>query len=286
MIDPVIFSFQLFGIQIALHWYGVLAMTGLLAGAIIAARGIQQRGGDGEKMWDVLVWLAFAGVLGARLWYVLNHILGGGTYYLEQPIRILAINEGGLHLYGAVLAGGLAAYLYFRKIGFDFLLFLDSVAPGLLVGQAIGRIANFINQELYGQPTDLPWGIPISAGHRIAPWNDMATYPEESTRFHPTFAYEAIWNLIGAGLMLWLGKRFAKQLKPGVMFGVWMVWAGLGRFWVEVFRPDQPRIPGTDLSYSRLFAGLFALAGMLYILARNGKIKIPFVSTKPDKYKV
>lgn len=285
MIDPVIFSTQIFGINIALHWYGVLAMLGVMVGANIAARGIQQRGGDGEKMWDVLVWLAIAGVVGARLWYVINHILGGGRYFLEDPTRILRITEGGLHIYGAIIAGGIVAYLYFRKIGFDFLLFLDSVAPGLLVGQAIGRIANFINQELYGPPTDLPWGIPISASHRQAPWNDLAAYPEESTRFHPTFAYELIWNLIGAGALLWLGKRYAKQLKPGVIFGLWLVWAGLGRFWVEIFRPDQPRIPGTDLSYSRLIAGLMAVAGMLYVLARYGKIKLSFVSTKPEKYK-
>ncbi len=286
MIDPIIFSFQIFGITIALHWYGVLAMTGLLVGSFIADREIKRRGGDPEKFWDALVWLAIAGVIGARAWYVVNDILGGGTYFLQDPIRMLLINQGGLHIYGAVVAGFITAYIYFKKIGFDFLLFIDSVAPGLLVGQAIGRIANFINQELYGPPTNLPWGIHISAAHRIPPWNDLAQFPEETTRFHPTFAYEIIWNLIGASLMLWLGRRFAKQLKPGVMFGAWLIWAGVGRFWVEIFRPDQPRIPGTGLSYSRLIAGLMAMAGALYILARYEKIKLPFVSGKPKKYKI
>lgn len=286
MIDPVIFSFNIFGITIALRWYGVLVMTGLLAGTYIADREIKRRGGDPEKLWDAIVWLAIAGVLGARAWYVINDILGGGTYYLEQPIRILFINEGGLHIFGAIVAGFITAYYYFKRTRFDFLLFLDAVAPGLLVGQAIGRIANFINQELYGQPTDLPWGIPISPEHRIPPYNDLSQFPEATTRFHPTFAYEAIWNLIGAGLMLWLGRRYAKQLKPGVMFGIWLVWAGVGRFWVEFFRPDQPRVPGLATSFSQVIFGILAVAGALYIAARYGKIKLPFISVKPVKYKV
>jgi phosphatidylglycerol:prolipoprotein diacylglycerol transferase len=286
MIDPVIFSFNILGITIALRWYGVIAMTGLLVGTYIADREIKRRGGDPEKLWDAIVWLAVAGVIGARAWYVINDILGGGTYYLEQPVRILFINQGGLHIFGAVVAGFITAYYYFKRTGFDFLLFLDAVAPGLLVGQAIGRIANFINEELYGQPTDLPWGIPISPEHRIPPYNDLSQYPEATTRFHPTFAYEAIWNLIGAGLLLWLGRRYAKQLKPGVIFGAWLVWAGIGRFWVEFFRPDQPRIPGLATSFSQVIYGLLALAGVLYIAARYGKIKLPFVSTKPAKYKV
>lgn len=286
MIDPVIFSFTLLGITITLRWYGVLAMTGLLVGAYIADREIKRRGGDPDKFWDALVWLAVAGVAGARLWYVLNDIAGGGRFYVENPIHIFYISEGGLHIFGAVVAGFITAYYLFRRSGFDFLLFLDSVAPAMLVGQAIGRIANFINQELYGPPTDLPWGIPISASHRIPPWNDLAQYPEATTRFHPTFAYEAIWNLVGAGLMLWLGRRFAKQLRPGVMFGAWLVWAGLGRFLVEAFRPDQPRIPGTDLSYSRVIFGLMSVAGLLYIAAKYEKIKLPFISGEPKKYRI
>ena len=286
MIDPVIFSFDLLGITITLRWYGVLAMIGLLVGAYITDREIKRRRGDPEKFWDALVWLAVAGVVGARLWYVINDIAGGGRFYIENPIHILFVNEGGLHIFGAVVLGFITAYFLFRKSGLNFLLFLDSVAPAMLVGQAIGRIANFINQELYSPPTDLPWGIPISPSHRIPPWNDLSLYPEETTRFHPTFAYEMIWNLVGVSLILWLGRRFAKQLKPGVMFGAWLAWAGLGRFWVEFFRPDQPRIPGTGTSYSQVIYGLLAVAGVLYVAARYGKIKLPFVSQEPKKYKV
>jgi phosphatidylglycerol:prolipoprotein diacylglycerol transferase len=217
---------------------------------------------------------------------VLNATLGGSRYYLENPLKILAITEGGLHIFGAFLFGGLAAYFYARNKKVDIWLLLDSVAPALLIGQAIARPANFINQELYGPPTSLPWGIPISAEHRLAPWNDLALYPEETTRFHPTFAYEMLWNLLAASLLLWIANRYADHLKPGTIFMGWLVLAGMGRFLVEAFRPDQPHIPGTGLSYSRLISGLMALFGILWLLARYKVLKIPGLSNMPEKYKI
>jgi phosphatidylglycerol:prolipoprotein diacylglycerol transferase len=284
MIDPIIFTFELFGLSFALRWYGVLAMVGLLVGAYLTEAEIKRRKGDPEVLWDGLIWFAIGGVVGARLWYVLNAIAGGNSFYIDQPGQILNIPAGGLHIYGAILGGGIVAYFYLKARDFDFLLFLDAIAAGLLVGQAIGRISNYINQELYGPPTDLPWGVPISAEHRIAPWNDLGQFPE-STRFHPTFFYEAIWNVIGAGFLLYIARVY-KNIKPGVIFFMWMVWAGLGRFLVEAFRPDQPRVPGTDLSFSRLIAGLLALSGVVLILAKYKKISIPFIPAGPDAYRI
>jgi phosphatidylglycerol:prolipoprotein diacylglycerol transferase len=165
-------------------------------------------------------------------------------------------------------------------------LLLDSVSPSLLIGQAIARPANFINQELYGPPTDLPWGIPISADHRLPPWHDLSLYPEETTRFHPTFAYEMIWNLLAAGLLLWISHRFQDKLKPGALFAGWMILAGLGRFIIEWFRPDQPRVPGTDISYSRIVSALLAIAGVVMLLIRYEVIRIPFLSGWRDSYSI
>jgi phosphatidylglycerol:prolipoprotein diacylglycerol transferase len=155
----------------------------------------------------------------------------------------------------------------------NLVMLLDSVAPALLIGQALARPANFINQELYGPPTTLPWGIPISAERRLPPWNDLGQFPLETTRFHPTFAYEMAWNFLAAGLMLWLERRYAGKFQPGTMFALWLVLAGLGRFLIEAFRPDQPRLPGLDLSYSRLISALMALAGAAWLAwkyARRG----------------
>jgi phosphatidylglycerol:prolipoprotein diacylglycerol transferase len=286
MIDPVIFTIRLGGIEIPIRWYGVLIMTAVLVAAWIVSREIRRRGEDPEFVWDAMVWVLIAGIIGARLWYVVNDILGGGSHFVQEPIRIFFITEGGLHIYGAILLGGLAAYYYARRHKIDMWLVMDSVAPGLLIGQAIARPANFINQELYGQPTELPWGINIDAAHRLPPYNNLDLYPEETTRFHPTFAYEMLWNILAAGLLLWISRRFKDRIKPGTVFAGWLVLAGLGRFLIESFRPDQPRIPGTEISYTRVVAGLMALSGSLWLLNKYGVLRIPFFDFGPDSYRV
>ncbi|MFM8321175.1 MAG: prolipoprotein diacylglyceryl transferase [Chloroflexota bacterium] len=285
MIDPVIFSFNIFGLTLALRWYGVLIMSAVLLGAWITSRQLARRGENPELVWDALLVVLVSGVIGARAWFVLNATLGGSRYYLDNPLKILAITEGGLHIFGAFLLGGLAAYLYARAKQLDILLLLDSAAPALLLGQAAARPANFINQELYGPPTDLPWGIPISAPHRLPPWNDLAQYPLETTRFHPTFAYEMLWNILAGGLLLWLARRYPQKLKPGALFAAWLVLAGLGRVLIETFRPDQPRLPGTGLSYSRLVSLLMAVAGLLWLLVRYGYLSIPGLRL-PERYRL
>lgn len=284
MIDPVLVSFELFGIQFAIHWYGVIIAIAVMVGAFVAERQIQLRKGPASFVWDVLIWVVPAGIIGARLWYVLNDMAGGSNYFTEDPGRILRVQEGGLHIYGAVLGGLVVAWWYARRRKFSFWMLLDAVAPTLLIAQAVGRIANFINQELYGPPTDLPWGVSIAAENRIAPWNDLALYPVETTRFHPTFFYESLWNILMAALIIWAVRKLGKKMKPGTAFYLWLLAAGIGRVWLEFFRPDQPRIPGTDLSYSRLIALIMALAGGLMMLIRYEKIKIGFISPGPEDY--
>jgi phosphatidylglycerol:prolipoprotein diacylglycerol transferase len=284
MIDPVIFTINLGKFQFSLHWYGVLVMVSVLVGEWIAERLIRRRGENPEHLWEGLIWAIPAGVVGARLWYVINDILGGRTWYVSDPLRILQIWEGGLHFYGAVLAGGLAFYLYARRNKVDMRLILDVVSPSLLVGQGLARLGNYINQELYGPPTDLPWGIPIAAQQRMPPWNDLLTYPEDTTRFHPTFAYEMLWNFLSAGLLLWLMRRFKERVRPGTVFAGWLVSAGVGRIWIEAFRPDQPRVPGTDLSYSRIVAVAMVLVGVVILLVKYELIRLPFLSPGPKTY--
>jgi phosphatidylglycerol:prolipoprotein diacylglycerol transferase len=223
--------------------------------------------------------------VGARLWYVANATLGGNSYYLDHPGQILNIPQGGLHFFGGLLFGALAMIIYIRRNNLDPWLLLDVAAPVTMIGQAIARPANFINQELYGQPTTLPWGIPIEASNRIPPYNDMGLYPE-ITRFHPTFAYEMIWNFLAAGLLLWAARRFPEKFKPGALFGWWLVLAGVGRVLIEFFRPDQPRIPGTDISYSTLVAALMALAGAILLLVRYGYIRLKFAETWEESYQI
>ncbi len=286
MIDPIIVSFKLFGINLSIHWYGVLAAAGTLIGGLITEQQIVKRGGKEGYLWDLLLWVVPAGIIGARLWYVLNDIVGGSRYFLDDPKRILYITQGGLHIYGSIALGLLVAYFYTRRHPFDIALLLDALAPGLLIGQAIGRVANYINQELYGQPTDLPWGIPISAAYRIGAYRDLTLYPEATTRFHPTFLYEIIANVLIVAVLLWLVNKYQDKLKPWTIFYAWMASEGVKRFFIEFFRPDQPRSPGTDFSYSRLVAVLLALIGTLLLLVRYEKIKLPFLSPGRNKYQL
>lgn len=286
MIDPVIFSFTILGITIALRWYGVLVMTGVMVAAWLSAKEVARHGENPDHIWDALVWIVLGGMAGSRIWYVANATLGGSRYYLDNPLRILNITEGGLHFYGALLFGAAAMFFYARKHKLDLWLFLDSLAPFILIGQAIARPANFINQELYGQPTTLPWGIHIDAAHRIAPYNDLLTYPVEFTRFHPTFAYEMAWNFFAAFALLLVARALAEKIRPGVVFYGWLALSGLGRIFIELFRPDQPRIPGTDISITSAVAALMLLAGLLLLLDKLEVIRLPFIPKGPDEYRV
>ncbi|RPJ22580.1 MAG: prolipoprotein diacylglyceryl transferase [Chloroflexi bacterium] len=286
MIDPVIFTINLFGREIALRWYGVIVMIGVVVGSLIVERELKRRGEKSDLIWDALIWVLPIGIIGARLWYVFNAILGGNRSYLENPASIIRVWEGGLHIFGGFLFGAAALLLYLRRNNLDPWLFLDAAGPAALVGQGIGRIANFINQELYGPPTDLPWGIKIEAAHRLPQFQDLGLFPVETTRFHPTFAYEMLWNFASAGLLLWLARRYEKDLKPGALFGGWLVLAGIGRLIIEFFRPDQPKIPALGISYSAIFAALMAIVGAVLLMVRYKAINPKFAEDWEEEYKV
>lgn len=283
--DPVIFSLHLGSLTLTLRWYGVLVMFGVSVAAWLAEKEIQRRGENGEHVWNALLWLLPAGIIGARLWFVVNATLGGNSYYLENPAKIIAVWEGGLHFFGGLLFGAVALYFYARYYKLDMWLFLDAVAPVTMIGQALARPANFINQELYGQPTTLPWGIKIDALHRIAAYQDLNAYPVETTHFHPTFAYEMLLNFLTAGFLLWAARRWPERFKPGSALGWWFVLAGSVRTFIELFRPDQPKIASTPISYSMAVSLLMALIGLLLLMARNGTIKLPWLKF-PDEYTI
>jgi len=278
MIDPVIFTIGNF----SLRWYGVIVMIGVIVGSLIVEREIKRRGENGDRIWDALVWILPIGIIGARLWFVINATLGGNRFYIENPASIVKIWEGGLHIYGGLLLGAIALIIFLRKNNLDVWLFFDAAGPALLVGQAIGRIANFINQELYGPPTTLPWGIPITMSHRLPEYRNLS----EATLFHPTFAYEMLWNFAVAGLLLWLSRRYEKEFKPGTVFASWLMLAGFGRVWIEFFRPDQPKIEALDISYTAIVAGLMAIVGAVMLMVRYKAINISFADNWEDEYQI
>jgi prolipoprotein diacylglyceryl transferase len=286
MINPVIHTFHIFGYDFPLRWYGVIVMIGVVVGALIVERELKRRGENSDRIWDALIWVLPAGIIGARLWYVFNASLGGDSSYFENPASIIRVWEGGLHIFGGFLFGSVALLLYLRLNKLDPWLFLDAAGPAALVGQGIGRIANFINQELYGPPTTLPWGIPISGEHRLAQYKDLNLFPVETTRFHPTFAYEMLWNFASAGLLLWLSRRYKEDLKPGALFASWLVLAGVGRVIIEFFRPDQPKIAALGISYSSIFAALMAIAGAVLLMARYKAVNLKLAENWEEEYQL
>ena len=286
MIDPVIFSREIFGITLTLRWYGVIVMTGVIIGSLISERELRRRGENGDRIWDALIWLLPVGILGARLWFVVNAILGGNRSYIENPASIIRVWEGGLHIFGGFLFGAVALLIYLRRNKLDPWLFFDAAGPAILIGQGIGRIANFINQELYGPPTTLPWGIPIQAEHRLVQYRDLNLFPVETTRFHPTFAYEMLWNFAAAGLLLWLSRRYRENIKPGTIFAGWLLLAGFGRLLIEFFRPDQPKIPELGISYTSIFSALMAITGAVMLMARYKALNLKFAENWEDEYQI
>ena len=284
MIDPVLFSFKLFNFQVTLTWYGLIVMSGVLIGAWFAEREVRRRGENGEVLIDAMVWAVVAGIIGARLWYVLNAIIGGNQSYVEDPMSIIRPPIAGLHFFGGLLFGAIALIIYLRKNGYDVWLFMDAVAPVTLLGQAVGRLGNYINQELSGPPTALPWGISIPADHRLLQYADLSQYPVETTRFHPTFAYEMILNILAFLFIWWYSRRGEEDPKPGTLFSLWLISAGFIRTFIEFFRPDQPRLGDTFITTSMLVAFLMGVTGVIMFLARNGTLKFAMAEGWEDEY--
>lgn len=280
MIDPVIFSFKLFNLHIDLTWYGLIVMSSVLLGGWLAEREIRRRGENGEALFDAMIWAVVGGILGARLWYVINAAIAGNRSYIEDPLSIIRPPIAGLHIFGGLLFGALILILYLRRNGYDAWLFLDSIAPVVLIGQALGRLGNFINQELYGPPTNLPWGISISADHRLPQFADLS----ESARFHPTFAYEMILNTLAYLYIIWYSRQNEEELKPGAVFSLWLIFAGFNRVFIEFFRPDQPKLGETFITTSMLVAFLMGVTGAIMFLARNGKLQLAIAEGWREEY--
>ena len=285
-IDPILFEFDIGFTVLTIRWYGLLIVFGALSAAIYASWYVSRKDEDPNIVWDALIWILLSGIVGARLWYVVADIIGGSSRYLDDPTAIFRVWEGGLNILGGIIFAIAISWYYAKRNRLDFWLLADAIAPGYLIGQAIGRLGNFINQELYGPPTTLSWGIPIEAQHRIAPWNDLAEYPVATTFFHPTFAYEMIWNLVGAGLLAYLVVRHNDKLNTGVVAGASLIVTGIGRTLLEAyFRPDQPAFFGLGFSTSMVLSILFALVGLFIVLVKAGKLNVPFMAAGSAEYR-
>lgn len=250
--------------SLTIRYYGIILMAGAVAGSWMATREARRKGENPEIIWDSLTWVIIGGILGARLWHILtppsSMVEQGITtaYYLTHPLDALAIWRGGLGIPGAVFGGVLALYLFSMKKGLQFSTWLDIGAPGLALGQAIGRWGNFVNQELYGLPTDLPWAITIDLPYRMPEFMDQATY-------HPLFLYESLWNLANMFFLIWMGRRFGETLRPGGVFLLYLITYPMGRFLLEFLRLDAAQISGFNINQILMLIVAIGAGLCLYI---------------------
>ena len=241
---------------LTIRFYALCLITGIIAAWWLGSRRWRERGGRQDTFETAVLWAIPIGIVGARIYHVLTHL---GDYFAPgiNPWSVFFIWEGGIAIYGAVGAGALAAWLVCRARGARFPALADSLAPGIALGQALGRLGNWFNQELYGLPTDLPWGLEIAPEYRLPGFEQYAT-------FHPTFLYELIWNLIVVAVLLWADRRF--RLGRGKVFALYIALYGFGRFFTEGIRIDYSYDTFGTLRFNQVVAGLICVAGVAAFL--------------------
>ena len=222
---------------LTIHMYGLMLLLAIAACIWLTGVRWVRRGGDWDLVLKVAVWGVAAGIVGARAYHDI-------TSWNEVPgdwWGPFAVWEGGLGVWGGILLGALAGAFVIRRAGESVTLFMDAVAPGLLVAQGIGRWGNWFNQELFGKPTNLPWGLEIAPEHRPLQYAGSDT-------FHPTFLYEFVYDLGLAGLLIWIGNRF--RIKPPALFSLYVSTYCVGRIFEELLRVDPShRFLGERLNF-------------------------------------
>lgn len=249
--------------SISIHWYGLILASGILLGYGLAVRLARERNFDSELITEIYTSLIIWGLLGARLY----HVLGDWFYYAQNPAKIIAVWEGGLAIHGAIIAGAATLYYYTKKQRLSFWSLADLFSLPLILGQALGRWGNYFNQELFGRPTSLAWGIPIDLANRPLDYVN-------SVYFHPTFLYESLWDFLALGALYYLWRKKMTTPNPslvkegrlnGLVFWAYLGLYALGRGGVELLRVNPtPIIFGARLPF--LVSAVLALASAVFLV--------------------
>jgi prolipoprotein diacylglyceryl transferase len=246
---------------IQIRWYGLLLAIGVLVGSAIARRELRRRSLDPDLAYAVALWVVPFGLVGARLYHVATDWSARFAGHWE---RIPEVWEGGLGIYGAILGGMLGAAIAARRYGISLPVLLDCIAPGTAIAQALGRFGNYFNQELFGGPTRLPWGLEISVQNRPPGYEQYAT-------FQPTFLYESLWCLLVAAVVLYVSRRWWTRLAGGALLCLYLSLYSFGRFFIEGLRIDPAHHIGSLRLNQVVAAIVFVVAGAAFIqLVRRG----------------
>ena len=242
------------------HIYALCILVGIIIAWQVTARRLAKRGADRGAALDFTVWAVVMGIIGARIYHVVTHwgdYFGPGKNFLE----VFAIWNGGIAIFGALMGGAIGVLIASRLTGIRFWSFADALVPGLLLAQAFGRLGNWFNHELFGGPTTLPWGLEIEISNPAFPIGLLA-----GTLFHPTFLYEIIWNLLGVVLLLAIERRLHPRW--GTFFGMYLIWYGVGRFFIEGLRVD-PSLVILGLRSNELTSLIAVVLGIAIIIVQR-----------------
>jgi phosphatidylglycerol:prolipoprotein diacylglycerol transferase len=248
---------------VPVYWYGVCYMVGLAVTYLVITREARRRALPAHLIDNGIIVVAVAALIGGRLYHVIDQ---WEQLYAADPIKVILPPYTGLGVYGGILTGLLAVIAYTRWKRQPFWRWADVIAPGLFVMQAIGRWGNFFNQELYGPPTGLPWGIEIQCQYRVADY-PCASYPEAVTAFHPLFLYESLSGVLGAVTLLWLARRYGRRLRPGDLVLVFFVWYAVVRFALETFRTGNWTFFGVPVAM--LVSSIVIVVSLLVLVWRH-----------------
>lgn len=216
------------------HFYALAILLGIAVAILIGNSRLSKRGAPSGAALDIALWTVPFGIVGGRLFHVLTH--PNDYFYNGADLTaVLRVWEGGLAIYGALALGAVGAWFGARSVGVKYFSFLDAIAPGVLLAQGIGRIGNYMNQELFGLPTDLPWGLEIDFGNQAYP-----TGLPNGVLFHPTFLYEMLWSIAGFFILLAVDRKY--HLRWGKLFSAYLIYYSIGRIWVESIRIDPSEI--------------------------------------------
>ena len=256
--SPAIQYFDLGPMRI--HIYALCILLGIALATWITDTRLSRRGAERGVVLDIILWAVPLGIIGARFYHVFTH---PSDYFYEGAdlLKVFYIWEGGNAIFGSLLGGAVGAWIGCKQTGIRFWSFADALAPAMLIAQATGRLGNYFNHELFGQPTTLPWGLEIESTNPAFP----AGLPD-GTLFHPMFLYEIIWNVLGAIIIIVLERKI--YLRWGKAFGVYLIWYGIGRSIFETYRLDSSE---TFLSIrTNVWAALLAVVvGVLIIVIQN-----------------
>lgn len=255
---------------LVIRFYAIIIIIGAILGSWNASKQAKRAGRDPELILDILPWLLIGGIIGARIWHIFtpsaSDIAQGVTTanYLRNPLEILKIWNGGLGIPGGVIGGALALLIWARSKKESFFEWADYIAPGLLIGQAIGRWGNFVNQEVYGSPSTLPWAITIDPANRLPGFASVATY-------HPLFLYESLLCAISAGILIWVSRKFKGRLFEGDIFNLYLVAYPTLRFFLEFLRLDPSPVNGINVNQT--FMLVIAILAIAFFILRHTVMK-------------